>query len=214
MVALLAVLPAVGCGSNSTTAVHAATSPSTSAPSPAAPRDCNALGINPSGMREGTCTHSGTTYVIVDENHALRLRTLTAKLDSTRVAASLPGAVHSATPGGAFVIATLTITNRLALPQVFDQSGTQQAGLILDAGVFKEARSAEGGPDPSSCLNRKRSPIQPGKSETCEVVFDVPATSAASLGKHGTGDLYVVDFGQDLAGGTPPMTVGQIRLYH
>jgi hypothetical protein len=46
------------------------------------------------------------------------------------------------------------------------------------------------------------------------VVFEVPAQSAADLGKHGRADLYVVDFGSDLAGSPPPQTVGQIRLYH
>jgi hypothetical protein len=41
----------------------------------------------------------------------------------------------------------------------------------------------------------------------------VPARSAADIGKHGSGDLYVVDFGSDLASSIPPQTVGQIRLY-
>ncbi len=48
---------------------------------------------------------------------------------------------------------------------------------------------------------------------SCDVAFEVPAQAAADLGKHGKADLYVVDFGSDLASGPPPQTVGQIRLY-
>jgi hypothetical protein len=46
------------------------------------------------------------------------------------------------------------------------------------------------------------------------VIFDVPKGAATDLGKHGSGDLYVVNFGSDLASGTFPQTIGQIRLYH
>ncbi|MBV8430005.1 MAG: hypothetical protein JO244_02500, partial [Solirubrobacterales bacterium] len=49
---------------------------------------------------------------------------------------------------------------------------------------------------------------------TCDVIFAVPANSVSDLGKHGSGDLYVVDFGSDLAASNAPQTVGQIRLYH
>jgi hypothetical protein len=222
LVLLAGALLAAGCGSKaktvSQTTATTASTPTASTPTssttttPAAATDCNTLGINPTGMREGTCTHAGTTYVIVDENHTLKLRTLSVKLVKIRTPSTLTGS-KSATAQGRFIVASLTIDNRLELPQIFDAAGTQQAGLILDGTVYKEDAAAENGSDSASCLSQSMR-IPAGQSETCDVIFDVPASSAADLGKHGSGDLYIVDFGSDLAGGTPPQTVGQIRLYH
>jgi uncharacterized protein DUF4352 len=164
-------------------------------------------------MREGTCTHGGITWTIVDENHTLRLKTLWARLVDVRASKSLSSATAATTANGEFVIATLMITNKLTAPQTFDPAGTQQAGLILDGAVFKEAVSTETLADANSCAKRRKTPVKPGASETCDVVFDVPASAASDLGKHGSGDLYVVNFGSDLAGSVDPKTIGQIRLY-
>lgn len=207
----------VGCGGGSvhkdkttTPSAPAASGPTTST---AASSDCDALGIDPTGMREGTCTHAGITWVIVDENHTLKLQTLWARLTGVRTAKNLTSTTASATANGDFVIASVTITNKLQLPQTFISANTQQAGLILDGTLFKEAVAAESQADASSCLKLAGS-IAPGQSETCDVIFDVPAHAAADLGKHGSGDLYIVNFGADLAGGVLPQKIGQIRLYH
>ncbi len=213
-------LVAAGCGSKAKTASQttptrtAASTPTTTttASTPTtttAARDCNTLGINPTGMREGTCTHAGVTYVIMDMNHTLKLRTLWAKLNGIHTTTTLRGAAAQ----GKFVVASLDLTNRLELPQTFDPNGTQQAGLILNGAVFKEDVAAEKIGGPSSCLNQGIR-ILAGKSETCDVIFDVPASAAAAIGKRGGGDLYIVDFGSDLSGSISPQTVGQIRLYH
>jgi hypothetical protein len=120
----------------------------------------------------------------------------------------------STTASGEFIVASMTITNELPAPQSFDEAGTQQAGLILDGSVFKEDLAAENGADTQSCLRTHGTPIQPRASQTCDVIFDVPKSAAADLGKHGSGDLYLVNFGSDLSGGAFPQTIGQIRLYH
>jgi hypothetical protein len=164
-------------------------------------------------MREGTCTHAGVTWVIVDQNHTLELSTLWAKLAAVRTAKGLASGAATSTASGKFVIASVTITNKLAAPQTFDQAHTQQAGLILNGAVFKEAVGAESGSDSNSCLKRNGAQIQPGASETCDVIFDVPASAAADLGKHGSGDLWLANFGSDLTASVFPQTVGQIRLY-
>jgi hypothetical protein len=164
-------------------------------------------------MREGTCTHGGITWVIVDENHTLKLKTLGATLVNVRTSKTLSSATGAATANGEFVIATVTIANKLPSPQTFDQAKTQQAGLILDGTVVKEAVVAESEADANSCLSLHTTPIQPGQSLTCDVVFDVSPSAAADLGKHGSGDLYFVDFGSDLAGSIYPQMIGQIRLY-
>jgi hypothetical protein len=163
-------------------------------------------------MREGTCTHNGITYVIVDENHPLKLHSLTASLKAIRSAKSLSGSGGSATAQGQFVVISMAIINGLPAPQKLDQRHTQQFGLILDGAVFTEDVGAETGADPRSCLAGTTA-IQPGKSNTCDAIFDVPPSSAADLGKHASGDIYVVDFGSDLAASIAPMTIGQIRLY-
>ncbi len=159
-------------------------------------------------MREGTCTHAGITYVIMDMNHTLKLQTLWAKLNGIHTTGALRGSAAQ----GKFIVASLTITNRLKLPQTFDPNGTQQAGLILNGTVYKEDTAAEKAADPSSCLSEEIRVVA-SKSETCDVIFDVPASSVAALGKRGSGDLYIVDYGSDLAGSVSPQTVGQIRLY-
>lgn|GEM_PF-6629848 len=206
-------LAVAGCGGGRQTSTARSTKTDQLAPSTTtASTDCNALGINPTQMREGTCTHAGITYTIVDEDHTLRLQTLWARLDGVRAVSSLGGGTVNAA-GGRFIVASVTVTNRLPSPQGFDKDGTQQAGLILGGALFKEDVSAERQADPTSCLNRDRVPIQPGKSQTCDVIFLVPAAAAAQLGRHGSGDLYLVDFGSDLAAGSPPQRIGQIRLY-
>jgi hypothetical protein len=217
-VLVIAGLIVAGCGgskaqTHATTATTTATTASTPTPAAtASAKDCNTLGINPSRMREGTCTHAGVTYVIVDRNHTVRLRTLSASLDSVTAVSALSGTEPS-TAQTKFVIASITVTNRLSLPQTVDKSGTQQAGLILDGQIYKESVGAERASDPRSCVSQKGT-FSTGSSVTCEVVFEVPAGSAADLTKHGRADLQVVDFGADLAGNPPAQTVGEIRLYH
>jgi hypothetical protein len=205
-------LVVVGCGGKGQTASHttATTTPAASTPTStaASSTDCNTLGINPTEMREGTCTHAGITYTIVDENHTLKLHTLWAKLNQIHST----GVWQGRSAQGKFVVASLAITNRLELPQTFDARGTQQAGLILEGTVYKEDGTAEQAAGSAGCVS-KGMRIPPGKSVICDVIFDVPASSAADIGKHGSGDLYIVDFGSDLAGSIPPQAVGQIRLY-
>lgn len=217
---MLLVGALAGCGGGSThkdkttaPGASAATGPLASTTPGAGSTDCNARGINPTGMREGTCTHAGVTWVIVDEDHTLKLKTLWARLMGVRTAKSLTSTTAAATANGAFVVASVTITNKLHLPQMFDAASAQQAGLILDGTVFKEAVAAESQADPSSCL-KLASSIAPDQSETCDLIFDVPAHAAADLGRHGSGDLYLVNFGADLGGSVLPQRIGQIRLYH
>lgn len=225
-VVLAAALTAAACGGQSKTTSQAQTRTTADAPprtttTPPAPRlgdsaprlgDCNALGINPTGMREGACTHGEITYVIADEDHTLKLPTLWGQLEGVHTAKSLTNDTAVATAQGQFLLATLRITNKLPAPQDFDRAHTQQAGVILDGAPYKEDVDAENA-DSGSCLRQIGGPIRPGDTRTCDVIFDVPASAAADLGKHGSGDLYLVNFGSDLSSGTLPQVVGQIRLY-
>lgn len=215
IILLAAALAVAGCGGTSrkTSTTSAKTAPTTATTAAGASgTDCNTLGINPTKMREGTCTHAGVTFTIVDENHTLKLSTLWASLDSVRSSTSLPEGPTNAA-GGKFVRASVTITNKLPATQGFDHANTQQAALNLGGILFKEDVSAEAAAS-NSCPARGRAGIRPGKSITCELVFVVPAAAAAQLGKHGSGDLYLVNFGSDLSGSVVPQAIGQIRLYH
>jgi hypothetical protein len=152
--------------------------------------------------------------VIVDQNHTLRLSTLSAKLAGVTTSKTVTGATATSAATGEFVTAALTITNKLHAPQSFDHAQTQQAGLILAGAVFKEAVAAESQSGADACRKHDATAIEPGKSMTCDVIFDVPAGAAADVGRPGSGDLYLVNFGSDLAGRVVPQTIGQIRLYH
>jgi hypothetical protein len=214
-----AALMAAACGGQSkptpqthTSTTADASSRVTTAAAPA-PGDCNALGINPAEMREGICTHDGIIYTIVDEDHTLKLLTLWGSLDGIHTAKSLTNDAAVATAHGQFLIATVTITNEESHPRTFDQGHTQQAGLILEGVVYKEDAAAENA-DSTSCMRQTGGPIHPGATETCDAIFDIPAIAAADLGKHGSGDLFLVGFGSNLSGSTLPGRVGQIRLYH
>lgn len=218
VVLLAGALAVAGCGGKTKTTSATAPSPTTatSASTPttttaASAPDCNTLGINPSQMHEGTCTHAGITYTIVNRNHVLRLPTLDVSLDRAHAVSALSGA-KPARAQMQFVIVSVTITNHLSLPQTIDKAGTQQFGLILDGTVYKESVGVEKASDPISC-HTANPRIDPGSSATCELVFEVPSQSAVDLEKHGRADLYVVDFGSDLAANPPPQAVGQIRLY-
>lgn len=216
IVVTTAALLATACGGAKPAAkAPAPSSPTTSSTTAASTssKDCSALGIDPSKMREGTCTHGGYTWVVVDETHTLKLNTLRATLAGIRTTKVLASGSSTAATSGDFVVVSVNLTNELPAPQTFDQAGAQQAGLILGGAVFKEAVAAESKADASSCLKHHGTPIRAGQTATCDVIFDVPTRAAADLGKHGGGDLYLVNFGSDLAGGVLPQTIGQIRLY-
>lgn len=225
----MALALAVGCGGKSNQAANSNSTPSATttasggstagtgtttagATTGSGVEDCVAAGIDPAQMREGTCTHGGITWVIVNETHPLKLKTLSATLTGIGTDKVLASAGGTANANGKFVVASVRITNKLETAQVFDAAGSQQAELRLAGGNFKEAGSAEHA-DANSCLKRAAH-LRSGASETCDVIFDVPDSAIADLGKHGSGDLYLVDFGADLSGSLVPQTIGQIRLYH
>ena len=220
LITLLTTLAAAGCGGSSThttetnTSQGAVTSTASTTPTVSGHlSDCNAVGINPAEMHEGTCTHGGVTWVIVDENHTLKLKTLWGTLAGVRRVKVLATSTGTTSANGEFVVASVTLTNKLPASQRFDAAGSQQAALNLGGAVFKEAVNAESKADARSCLSLQGAQIQPQKSEVCDVIFDVPASAAAALGKHGSGDLYLTDFGTSLSGSVLPQTIGQIRLY-
>jgi hypothetical protein len=135
---VLIVILATACGSSSSK-TGTTTHPATSAATTASQTDCNALGINPAHMREGTCTNNGTSYVIVDENHTLKLHTLSAHLNAVNSQTSL-GGTGSTIANGMLLVLTLALTNGLTASPVFDGAGTHQAELNLDRTLTTKTR--------------------------------------------------------------------------
>ncbi len=217
-----------GCGGGTKTVVSTVTAPqasttiaatsspsttiSTTSSSTSKPTDCNALGIDSKGLREGTCFTNGEKFTVVNKASTLHLRSLTAKFNGARTQNSLSAPASTATANGEFVIISLTIANKLDTPQTFDQIGTPQTALELGNKVYTEDFQAENGPDQQSFIANQLSQngIQPGESKTGDVVFDVPSRAVSELDK--TGNIIVVNFGD--AAQSPSGTIGVIRTYH
>ena len=168
------------------------------------PPDCNAAGIDAQQLREGTCLENATTVVVVNETSTLHLKSLDARYVG----------FHR---HGKFAIATITITNKLGNPQQWQH--TQAALFIPGAGAgagthpfYLETLRAETG-DQNSCLWKTgtgaNGGLQPGKSVTCNVVVEIPASAAPTA--IGSG-LYIANFGDDVS--NPSRPVGIIRTYH
>lgn len=190
-----------------TTTTAAATSTTAAA---ADPTSCDAKGIDPQQLRQGTCVTKGVTFTVVNKGSVLRMHSLTASLNGIRAADSLSSDVSSATASGMFVISSLTVTNRLDSPQTFDQIGTAQTQLLLGRQTFTENFDAENGNDPQSCVSKDDAGIQPGESLTCDVIFDVPTSSLAKLTTNG--NISITNFGDDIASSGGPF--GVFRTYH
>ncbi len=216
--AVISLLAVVGCGAGSSstkTVVRTVTAPSTSTSSAAhaSPSDCDARGINAKKLGEGTCTSGGTTLTVVNKGSTLRLKSLTATLNGIRTTDSVGSYVGRSIARGRFVLFTLTVTNRLETPQNFDGIGARQTALSLGADTYTEDFNAENGRDLASCLSKDgagSSPVQPGESITCEVIFDVPAIGVAKLNTDG--NLEITNFGEDVSSSTGP--IGLFRTYH
>jgi hypothetical protein len=91
---------------------------------------------------------------------------------------------------------------------------SSQISLLLGKRDYCDAFDTENGRDPQSCVDMTGiggSEIQPGESATCDVVFDVLTSAVAQVPK--TGNLDVLNLGDDFPGDAPTGTFGVIRTY-
>jgi hypothetical protein len=180
--------------------------------------ECNSLGIDGSQHKEGYCKQGSKSFQVVNSTSTLKLKSLTAKLNGASSADSLSAdeGTETATAHGRFVIFNITVSNRLDSAQSINLAGSNssQISLLLGKRDYSDAFDAENGPDPQSCVDVTGiggSEIQPGESATCDVVFDVPTSAVAQAAK--TGNLDVLNFGDDFSGDSPTGTFGVIRTY-
>lgn len=219
-VGLLALLAAAAsasaCGSTTVKTVvktvdggaPAVTTATTTTTTTADDGSCEALGMNGEQHKEGTCTEKGVTLTIMDTGHEARLHTLAVVFNGCSPANTVSaGDGIDATAHGTFALCSLTVRNRSDGPQTFAGAGASQTMLVIDGKRFSEAFDAENQADQRSFMSQDGD-IQPGESRTGDVIYDLQPRFMKDLGT--TGNLYVVNFGDDISSAT---TAAVLRTY-
>lgn len=141
------------------------------------------------------CSLKGTATIIVGQKTRLAMQSMTvvgvsAKL-TKRLEDKIDGTViSSATAQGRFAVVRITVTNHTHKPQSFDKFGQAELQVKQDS-YSTSLKGIEA--DPAAGLNDD---IEPGESETGDLVFDVPAALAlAAFPAHAA--LFMVNFGDD-----------------
>jgi hypothetical protein len=153
------------------------------------------------------------------DDHPLRLPGLTVEFVSARTASSLSASsgAASAQANGIFLIITLRITNTSNAPQTVEEpwSNRFQLSPITSNANYSESFQAEDGPDQQSFITQDTTPVQPGESQTGDVIFDVPL-SVMSLMRHDGTTLVFGTFGQDVTStsNSKSTPLGIMVIYH
>ena len=203
-IALIAVL-AAGCGSGGTTP----TIPLQLSDIPHS-GSCDKNGISTSGAA-GTCTAGGTTIIVANNGHWLRMKEYAVQVTGVRTAMYLGDrAAPNFTPGGKFVVVTLRVKNSGSKAQRFDQT-SKLAYLLVDGTEYPEVQGAEN--ELASSLYKTALAIKPGATVTGTVVFDPPEEHAMHAGA--TGSRLVFLNPEDSTNGLPRLgfrSIGFLRL--
>jgi len=171
---------------------------------------CDALGINPEELNEGSCTSKGQDLVVVNKETTLKLDQLTARLVSISTADTLKGSSFGPkSASGVFVIARVELTNLTSAPQTYDTFGDATA-LTLGGDYYSEDFNVENGAATDSFVWRSKE-LQPHESMEGTLVYDVPANAVSHL--ETDGNLGLVNFRDDSGVGSPK-ELGLIRTYH
>jgi hypothetical protein len=155
--------------------------------------------------------NNGYTLTYVNMGARGKLRTLSAKVNGVSTASSYSAAsgTITAVAHGRFVTVNLTVTNRLDSPQQFDGGTTGQVALSVRGKTYTPSFDAENEADQSSFMSANNSaPIQPGESQSGDVVFDVPSTAVNIALAHGA--VIVTDFG---TGSQAPTNVLVLKIF-
>jgi Domain of unknown function (DUF4352) len=203
------------CGSTTQTVVKTVTTPSSADTTPTAGTTTTDTTATPSASAglpacadlirrhagPGMCQlTNGLNVHFARRGTSLHLASLAADALSTRITDSVSSSYASKHAHGRYIVITLRIANRQSSPANFDSIGTTQTLLIGHNAQFSEAFEAENGPDQQSCVASDTTPIQPGESTTCDVIFDVPVAAANRMRTHGAA-LVVTNFGEDVGSG-------------
>jgi hypothetical protein len=214
---VLLLLLVAGCGGEEQPAqtVTVTTPPEDRAAAPEEPpeppsENCDDLGINQEEGNEGVCVEDdGTRLKVVDKDTRLTLPELDAELVSITTQDTISTDIGTEAADGTYVIVTLTITNKLSEPVIFEQD---QVFLALGDRTFTPDFDAANIPGDSFVWNSD--PIQPGNSRTGTVVFDVSDDAVPELETNGNLTLYQFSDLQNILDEAPPeRTAGVFRTY-
>jgi Domain of unknown function (DUF4352) len=171
------------------------------------PKDCDALGINRTQLREGNCVSDGRKLKVVNRGTTLRLRELTVKLESIAPTTTIPRPYDSPLVGS-YIVARVTIKSRLKAPVSFD--GSDVFTLTLGKRRYTPDFDAMNTGTDDALVGAE---LQPDQRITGAVVFDVAKRRWHALGT--SGNLIVLQF-SDAADNSRPAKkrIGVIRTYH
>lgn len=173
---------------------------------------------NPVDISHRLCTDSGQFYELSTDDHAVSLAGLEAQFVSAHTETSLSDSsgVASANANGVFLIITLRITNTGNQPQTVEEPGAESFALspLGSSATYTESFNAENGPDEDSFISDD-TPIQPGESQTGDIIFDVPPTALTTMQTSGAALVFGA-FGVDLSNATTSKTnpAALLLIYH
>lgn len=171
--------------------------------------DCDVLGINPEELKEGECeADDGMRIKVVNRGSELKLRELSVRLLSIEPTSEIARPYDSPLVGG-FVVARVSVTNRLNSPVEID--GSDMFALLLGNKQFSPNFDAMNTGNDDTLIYEE---MQPEETRTGTVVFNVPARRANGLSKDG--NLVVLQFSDAGTFGneSPSKRVGFIRTYN
>ncbi len=96
------------------------------------------------------------------------------------------------------MIISLEVTNTTSSPQTFSGLGTQTS-LLVGSAPYSESFNAENGTLTGTFIDPTAVPIQPGKSETGKLIYDVPPSVASTVTANPCAGLVIGKFGDDLS---------------
>ena len=177
------------------------------------PTDCDSLGINAVGLKEGPCTDAGTgqRIKVVNKDTTLRLPEMNVRYLGATTAPTIGSDIGSEAASGTFLILRLEITNKTNAPVTIEPDGIE---LTLTrrgrTRTYTHDFDAENLPGDSFVWIGDE--LQPGAAVTGTVVFDVPTRFASELDR--TGNLVVLQFSDVDSFDAPQRRIGVIRTYN
>jgi hypothetical protein len=172
-------------------------------------KDCEVLGIDHQGLKEGPCTlENGTKVKVVNRSTRLTLPQVGVQLNSITAATTIPRPYDSPLVGH-FVVANLSVTNRLDAPVEID--GSDQFALGLGKKTFTADFDAMNTGQDDGLVYET---LQPDETRSGAVVFRVSAKAARHVETDGNFLVYQFTDADNIGFESPKRRVGLIRTYH
>jgi len=150
-------------------------------------------------MKQGPCSHAGVDVYVASRGTTVPLDDMSVRLNSF--------GIQTAEPGQVYAVISLTVTNHLDRRVAFD-SQSDESVLNLGSQHYTEDASAEKIPGGSFAWRNRG--IDPGRSQTANVVFHIPRRYVRRLST--LGNIVVAQF-TDEGRRTPRKRIAILRTY-